>query len=375
MSVNLYEGQIKQFESALQRHRKKLAEAAKKVAGLEKEIAGLMKQARSATSDTSQRGYLSRAESKQRELDRVRDDSAKATQEIASNADRLATAQRSLANARTAETRRQAERNKREEQERERKAKAERQRRERDELRTEREHDRREAERDRALEILHHRTTELEQQLAEAERRAAPEEITVLFLASSPEDQQPLRLDKETREIQKQLRATEFRDSIWFEWRLARQLTDLIQDLNEVKPHILHFSGHGSRAELAFEDAEGRTTLLDNDQLERLLDVGGARIRLVVFNSCDSSKQAELACSHVDVAIGMDSSIGDEAAKTFAAQFYNSLGFGRSIGEAFRQATLQVELAHGKDADVPKLFTAPGVDAEIVVLVDPDKQS
>jgi hypothetical protein len=67
----------------------------------------------------------------------------------------------------------------------------------------------------------------------------------------------------------------------------------------------------------------------------------------------------------------MESSIGDEAAKTFAAQFYNSIGFGVSIGEAFRQAVLQVEFAHGADHDVPKLFTAAGVDAETVVLVNP----
>jgi hypothetical protein len=133
----------------------------------------------------------------------------------------------------------------------------------------------------------------------------------------------------------------------------------------------LHFSGHGSRAELAFEDAAGRTVPLDNNQLEKLLQVGPRRIRLVLFNSCDSAAQAELACNHVDVVIGMESSIGDGAAKTFAAQFYNSVGFGLSLGEAFRQAVLQVELAHGEEHDVPRLFTAPGIDAETVVLVNP----
>jgi hypothetical protein len=71
-----------------------------------------------------------------------------------------------------------------------------------------------------------------------------------------------------------------------------------------VKPQVLHFSGHGSRAELAFENAAGRTVSLDNNQLEKLLRVGAGRIRLVVFNSCDSAAQAELACNHVDVAIG-----------------------------------------------------------------------
>lgn len=133
-------------------------------------------------------------------------------------------------------------------------------------------------------------------------------------------------------------------------------------------------TAYGSRAELAFEDADGNTTPLDNDQLERLLEVGGDRIRLVVFNSCESATQAKLATNYVDVAIGMESSIDDDTAKTFAAQFYNSLGFGRSVGEAFSQAVLQVEFVHGKGQNVPRLFTAANVDAQTVVLVNPDPQ-
>jgi hypothetical protein len=68
----------------------------------------------------------------------------------------------------------------------------------------------------------------------------------------------------------------------------------------------------------------------------------------------------------------MNAPIHDEIAKTFAGQFYNSLGFGKSVGESFRQAVLQVELEHGTGQDVPQLFTADGVDAETVVLVNPD---
>jgi hypothetical protein len=293
MSVSLYEGQIKQYESALQRHRKKHADAVKKAAKLEKEIAGLMRQAQSTSSDGSRRSYLSRAEGKQRDLHRARDDEAKATHEIASTQGKLSTAQRKLADAQAAGRRRTAEKEKRDQRQRDQKEKSEQRRRERAESSAERERVRREAERDRDLDILHHRTTELEHQLAAAERRAAPEEVTVLFLASSPQDQQALRLDQETREIQKQFRATEYRDSIWFEWRLARRLTDLIQDLNEVKPHILHFSGHGSRAELAFEDANGNTSPLSNDQLERLFKAGGDRVRLAVFNACEISTAGE----------------------------------------------------------------------------------
>lgn len=369
----MYEGQIRQHESALKRHRKLQADTLKDVAKLERDIAGLNKQATSTKSDASRRSYMSRAGSKQRELSRARDKHAKAASDIASTEAKLADARRKLADARTRAERQAADKSRRDEEHRERKEKAAQQRRDQEALYAERARALREADRDRELGVLNRRTTELERQLADAERRAAPKEVTVLFLASSPEDQQALRLDKETREIQKQLRAAEYRDSIWFEWRLARRVTDLVQDLNEVNPHILHFSGHGSRVELVFEDADGRTRSLDNDQLERLLDAGSGSIRLAIFNSCNSASQAELACSHIDVAIGMESSIGDETAKTFAAQFYCSLGFGLSVGQAFRQAVLQMELVHGQDHDVPHLFSRHQVDPETVVLVNPDE--
>jgi hypothetical protein len=38
-------------------------------------------------------------------------------------------------------------------------------------------------------------------------------------------------------------------------------------------------------------------------------------------------------------------------------------------------ALSQVELAHGKGEDVPRLFIAAGVDPETVVLVNPDAQN
>jgi hypothetical protein len=114
---------------------------------------------------------------------------------------------------------------------------------------------------------------------------------------------------------------------------------------------------------------------LGNDLLARLLSSSSKRIRLAVFNSCQSASQAEVACQHIELAIGMSTNVGDEPAKTFAAQFYNSLGFGHSVAQAFEQAKLQVALEHGDGDHAPELFAAPGVDPATVVLVDPDRQS
>jgi CHAT domain-containing protein len=168
------------------------------------------------------------------------------------------------------------------------------------------------------------------------------------------------------------MRATEYRDSIFIEWRLARQIPDLIQDLNETRPHVLHFSGHGNAMELAFEDSHGLAVPLENDQLDGLLAAAPEPIRLVLFNSCNSAAQAELAVSRVELAIGMDATVEDEVAQVFAGQFYNSLGFGLSVQTAFDQAKWQVEVECGRGQEIPRLFHGEGVEPNVVVLVNPD---
>jgi hypothetical protein len=372
MSASLYRSQVKQFEYKLKTLRPKHATARKKVADLQKAIADLNKRAQSTNSASLRRNYLNQAQRKEGELTRARDAEVKLDGDISTAEIKLSEATTKLAKAEADEQRqadRRAESKRKQEEQRQRLAD---QAREREERRIAQAQANREAEQDRQIDTLHRRASELEQQVLAAELRAAPEEITVLFLASSPEDQKPLRLDRETREIQKRVRSSEYRDSIWFEWRLARQLVDLIDDLNEVAPHVVHFSGHGDRDVLVFEDEAGETKELTNEQLGRLLGVGGDRVRFAFFNSCHSEAQARMACDYVDVAIGMNATIDDEIAKTFAGQFYNSLGFGKSVGESFRQAVLQVELEHGDGHEVPQLFVADGVDAETVVLVNPD---
>jgi hypothetical protein len=69
-----------------------------------------------------------------------------------------------------------------------------------------------------------------------------------------------------------------------------------------------------------------------------------------------------VAIRRLPAAVGMNQSIEDEAARVFAGQLYNSLGFGQSLGLAFKQAKLQVELTLGALSGQPELFVADGVD-------------
>jgi hypothetical protein len=230
-----------------------------------------------------------------------------------------------------------------------------------------------EAARDAREAVQDDRITELTRRLEESSREAAPAEVGVLLIASSPEDQPSLRLDKETREIEKRVRAAEYRDSIYFRPKMPRRLPDLLDDLNETDPTILHFSGHGSEDALAFEDHQGHTHLLDNAMLGDFLEATAGKVRLIVSNSCDSAAQARVAIAHVDVAIGMETAIDDEDAKVFAGQLYSSLASGRSIGTALHQGRFQLQVdGSGNGAEVPQIFSAEGVDPETIVLVNLD---
>ena len=67
----------------------------------------------------------------------------------------------------------------------------------------------------------------------------------MLFLAANPAGTPPLKLDEEIRQITAKIRAAEYRDSLELVSRWAVRPDDLQQALLEVKPHVVHFSGHG----------------------------------------------------------------------------------------------------------------------------------
>ena len=60
-------------------------------------------------------------------------------------------------------------------------------------------------------------------------------------------------------------------------------------------------------------------------------------MKLVFFNTYFSFNQAQAAVQDVIAAIGMNETIGDEAARVFSSQFCSGIGFGYSIEKAFKQ--------------------------------------
>jgi hypothetical protein len=211
-----------------------------------------------------------------------------------------------------------------------------------------------------------------ETQRAIIDMQNVPEKITVLCMASNPLDQGFLRLDEEAREIHEMIRKSAHRDSVSFETRWAVRTQDVLQAINELNPTIIHFSGHGSdEDELVFQTPDGRTKLVSKEAIVQVMMSAGDHIRLVFFNTCFSYGQAQAVVEHVDAAIGMNTSIGDDAARVFAAQFYSSIGFGQSIQKAFHQAKAALMLEGIPEENKPELYVRDGLDADEIIIVRP----
>lgn len=203
--------------------------------------------------------------------------------------------------------------------------------------------------------------------------QSLPEQITVLFLASNPIDQPSLRLDEEARAIGEMIRKSKHRDSVRLESRWAVRPLDVLQAINECQPRIVHFSGHGSDLdEIVFQDSGGYTKYVSKEAMVETIAASGD-IQLVFFNTCYSHGQAEAVVKYVPAAVGMNTSVRDDAARVFSAQFYSAVGFGLSIGVAFSQARAALLLEGIPAESVPELFVAPGLSAEDLVLVRPEK--
>ena len=197
-------------------------------------------------------------------------------------------------------------------------------------------------------------------------------EIRLLFLAANPEDAAQLRLHEEARDIQEKLRGARFRDFISLRTRWAVRANDLMQALNEDRPHIVHFSGHGTGPGGIMLLNEGRgARKISSESLRQLFSVLRHNVRVVVLNACYTDEQAGAIAEVVDAVVGMSEAIRDDSARIFSSSFYRALGFGASVANAFEQGQLAIslEIEDRQQAQVPVLITRPEVDATKIMLI------
>lgn len=203
--------------------------------------------------------------------------------------------------------------------------------------------------------------------------RSLPERITVLFFAANPDDTPRLALDEEVRAITQTIRLSEHRDSVDLRTIWATRPMDLMQAINEHQPQVIHISSHGTATEeIVFTDDHGNSKSVSKEAITEILAATATNLRLVVFNACYSREQAQAVADNVEAAIGMNTTISDNAARTFAAQFYSAVGFGASIERSFKQARAALMAEGSPEEDTPELFVNSRFNGDEIVLVRPN---
>ena len=181
--------------------------------------------------------------------------------------------------------------------------------------------------------------------------------ISILFLTADPTDASRLRLGEEVREIQERLQLSRWRDNFALHPRMSVRPTDISQALLDVNPQIIHFSGHGtSNGMLCFENISGETHPIEPEALAALFEQFAHQLNCVILNACYSIAQARAIAEHIRYVIGMNQAIDDKASIAFSVGFYQALGGGRSIEDAYKLGCVQIRLENIPDYLTPILI-------------------
>ncbi len=189
--------------------------------------------------------------------------------------------------------------------------------------------------------------------------------IKILFVAANPIDTGRLKLQKEARELESRIRQASRREDFEVIHCLAARPEDLLRGLQDVEPHILHFSGHGTRdKEIILEGNDGTSRPVAPELLAELASLFKTNLRLALLSSCFARGQAEALNGVLDFTIGMDKPISDEGAVSYSAAFYQVLASGGSINQAFHSARIVTTIEGRPVFEKSDLLVRAGANAD-----------
>jgi hypothetical protein len=195
--------------------------------------------------------------------------------------------------------------------------------------------------------------------------------VDVLYLMANPIPRHALRVDAEVAKVSEEIRRSLFRDNIALHQSPAANLDSLIRGLNDYRPRIVHFSGHGSADGIAVDDGgikRVKKQIVTFDILGKALSATDKPPEIVVLNACESAgARAALLGTAKAIAV-MQDEISDVAAIAFATKFYGGIASGQSLQSAFDQGRLAVEAVSMGEAATPILITAKGVNPKKLIL-------
>lgn len=207
----------------------------------------------------------------------------------------------------------------------------------------------------------------------EAIRQPKKEQLRILYATATSRGD--LRLDEEIRRVKAAVRAATHRDQVLIDHLPAATPSDLLDGLTAFHPHVVHFSGHANENVLEFDTGnieQGVGKVVTADAFRNAINAPDEPPILVVLNACKSAAQLQSLLGKVAIAIGMNDSVGDADAITFATRFYRTLAEGQSVNAALATARADMEMNGLPDHDLPTMARLPGVDPTTVRLVIAD---
>ncbi|MEU2718169.1 CHAT domain-containing protein [Streptomyces sp. NPDC007205] len=186
------------------------------------------------------------------------------------------------------------------------------------------------------------------QGLAALAGRDATTALRILCLMSAPLDEARLRIGAEQRVIREAAARSAGRLTV--EAHPAARVSDVLPQLHAVRPHIVHFAGHGTDdGRLLFEDETGTSAPVPVRALAAALALH-APLDCVVLNACWSAAYADGLLDCADTVVGTSGELPDAAALAFAEGFYASLAHSTDVDRACAAARAAL-LLNGHDPD------------------------
>lgn len=179
----------------------------------------------------------------------------------------------------------------------------------------------------------------------------------ILIIAANPRDTSRLRLDQEVREIEEAIQRSSRRAAFTIKSVWAPRPKDLRRALLDEQPYIVHFSGHGDINGLVLENVTGEAVVIAPEALKDLFNLFSDNLECVLLNACYSEIQATALATRIPNVIGMREEIADDIALEFAVGFYDALGAGRSIEQAFQFGCNAIDLLGRSDNPKPIILS------------------
>jgi len=177
--------------------------------------------------------------------------------------------------------------------------------------------------------------------------------LQVLVMISSPADYLRLDVERERSNLEKNLEPLRKEGKVRVRWLEKPTLRALQRCLREREYHVFHFIGHGGfdkKAEegvLVLEDEQERGWLAGAHRIGTLLH-DHRSLRLAVLNSCEGARNSRtdpfaglattLLRQGIPAVVAMQFEITDDAAITFAGEFYAALADGYPVDAAVAEA-------------------------------------